>query len=588
MKLLKMGMMGAVVGAGILPLACGADDAPRDPGGYDYYGESFIGFKNSAEAQSEGAEAGVNLNGATGAADGDFDSIGAPPSEGQGGAPNDPLLGGYGGAITDFLPRSIRPRLLDVSPPDPVLENAFVAAGEEPTSTFSIDVDSGSYTLSRAALRGGQLPSRDNVRIEEFLNYFHFHYAAPKEDRPLSVYTEWGDCPWNDKRQLLMLGVQGQEVSLKQQPPLNLVYLLDTSGSMHSAERLPLLKRGFAMMTRMLRKQDRVSIVTYAGSDRVLLEGASGADEEEIFQALESLSAGGSTNGAGGIQRAYEIAEKYFIEGGSNRILLATDGDFNVGISEPDELVEFVSEKRKTGVALSVYGYGIANYRDEVAEQLANNGDGIYFYIDGEEETRRAFGHAMSGSLMTVAKDVKLQVEFNPSFVKGYRLIGYENRVLSNSAFSDGSVDAGEMGAGMSVTALYEVIPANSDEALPSPIPGTENPIPSEGNGAESIDAPSKNDFAMVRIAYKPGGDGENQLESFPVKTAASLAQPSFKFLFAAGVSEFAMELLGSQYLSDSRGSALRKQMEKALVLDKEGAVREAVDMLSMAREAGL
>jgi Ca-activated chloride channel family protein len=324
-------------------------------------------------------------------------------------------------------------------------------------STFSIDADSGSYTLARAAIRDGVLPDPESVRVEEFLNYFHFHYAQPEADIPLAMYTELGACPWNNQHELLLIGIQGQEVDATSAPPANLVYLLDVSGSMSEASKLPLLKRGFRMLTGQLRAQDRVSIVTYAGQESVVLEGVTGDQKDVIDQALAALESGGSTNGEGGIQKAYQLAEKYFMEGATNRVLLATDGDFNVGLSDVDELVDLIATKRETGVFLSVYGFGSAwdggNYQDEVAEQLADNGNGVYFFIDGEEEARRAFIYTLSGSLITVAKDVKIQVEFNPDRVAGYRLIGYENRLLSNNDFSNDGVDAGELGASMSVTA---------------------------------------------------------------------------------------------------------------------------------------
>lgn len=577
----------AVLGFVLAPLACGTDSAPRDPGGGDAYGESYIGYKNSSETREQQSSSGANSGSASGGASASYDSVqgeyGYPGSE----SPPDPggaSLGGYGGSATDLEVKSIRPPQLSM-----VRENPFVAAQEESTSTFSIDVDTGSYTLARASLRDGVRPQPENIRIEEFLNYFHFHYEQPTGDKPLSLYTEWGDCPWNEERKLLMLGVQGQEVALEDQPPLNLVYLLDVSGSMSSELKLPLLKRGFRMLTRLLRPEDRVSIVTYAGANRVVLEGASGKEQKKIDQALADLESGGSTNGAGGIQKAYELAQKHFIKGGSNRVLLATDGDFNVGLSETQELVDFIAQKRDTGVFLSVYGYGTAwdggGYRDEVGEQLADNGNGIYFYIDGEEETRRAFGYAMSGSLMTVAKDVKLQVEFNPELVKGYRLIGYENRVLSNAAFSDDSVDAGELGAGLSVTALYEVIPSDSREALPTALSGTVNSVSGAGSAGQDDEfgAPLPADFAQVRLRFKRSQSDESEAMRVSVNQSSVLPRPSFKFFFAAGLAEFAQQLRGSQYLQRWRSEELSDQIELAFALDREGAVKEVHDLFKSA-----
>jgi Ca-activated chloride channel family protein len=361
--------------------------------------------------------------------------------------------------------------------------------------------------------------------------------------------------------------VQGQEVSLEDQPPANLVYLLDVSGSMNDPLKLPLLKRGFRMLSAQLRPQDRVSIVTYAGADRVILDGVPGSSHEKIDAAIVNLESGGSTNGAGGIQKAYEIAQKHFIRGGTNRVLLATDGDFNVGLSEA--------------------GAPSGNYKDEVGEQLADNGDGIYFYIDGPEETQRAFQHTISGSLMTVAKDVKLQVEFNPTFVKGYRLIGYENRVLSNSAFNDDSVDAGELGAGLSVTALYEIIRSNSAESLPQALEGTEPVVPDAGDGATAAQSGFQpvgaHELAQVRLRYKDSDSTESKAMSEGLLSTRRSDTPSFKLLFAAGISEFAMQLRGSQYLPQVRQSALLDQIEIARVLDREGAVLEAQHLIRSA-----
>jgi len=468
-----------------------------------------------------------------------------------------------------------------------VVENPFWTTSDTAVSTFSIDADSGSYTLARAAIRDGVLPDPKSVRVEEFLNYFHFHYAQPEQDTPLATYTELGACPWNDKHDLLLLGIQGQEVDTTTAPPANLVYLLDVSGSMSSASKLPLLKRGFRMLTRQLRDQDRVSIVTYAGQERVVLEGVTGDKKNVIDEALSELQSGGSTNGEGGIQKAYELAEKYFIDGGTNRVLLATDGDFNVGLSDVDDLVDLIATKRQTGVFLSVYGFGSAwdggNFQDEVAEQLADNGNGVYFYIDGEEEARRAFIYTLSGSLITVAKDVKLQVEFNPTQVAGYRLIGYENRLMSNTDFSNDSADAGELGASMSVTALYELVPPGAEASMPEPIPGTVPEIPEDDPTAEpepDYPAMARSDLAQVRIRYKDSDSDVSQLIVRTGDRAMWRDKSSAKFVFAAGVAEFAMVLRGSQYLPAPRGNAIRDQLLLALPLDGEGAVQEASDLV--------
>ena len=451
-------------------------------------------------------------------------------------------------------------------------------------------MDTGSYTLARASLRDGHLPDPATVRIEEFLNYFHLHYAQPPADQPFALYAEQSVCPWNPDHQLLMLGIQGQEVEFAEQPAANLVFLLDVSGSMSSANKLPLLKKGFRMLVRQLRSQDRVSIVTYAGREAVVLEGVPGSDKETILGALDDLRAGGSTNGAGGIQKAYEIARANYMADGNNRVLLATDGDFNVGLSDTEGLVEFIAEKRDTGVFLSVYGFGTAwdggNYQDEVTEQLADNGNGVYFYIDGPEEARRAFIHTISGSLLTIAKDVKVQVQFNPDHVKAYRLIGYENRVLANQDFSNDAVDAGELGAGMSVTALYEIIPAGSAEAVPEARPGTAPLLEGDESSSDApgLQAVTGTDVAEVRIRYKASDSDESQLLARRYDQSLMRDVPTLKFTFASAVSAFAMLLRGSQYLDADAAAATHGQIEPVLEIDSEGAVLEMSGLFQTAR----
>lgn len=575
-----------------LAAACNRNSGTPDPGGNANYGADYIGYKNSTESILEGADSG-SLTGAT-SGDGSsaFESDGYVDT-GTGGtgyaAGGAAATGGttLGEGGTSYGMQSWTGPERGPTP----AENPFFTASEDSTSTFSIDVDTGSYTLARNAISDGALPDKESVRIEEFLNYFHFHYAEPRDDKPLSLYTEISSCPWNDDREMLLLGVQGEELAVEDQPAMNLVFLLDVSGSMSSSEKLPLLKRGFRMLARQLRPEDRVSIVTYAGNESVVLDGVPGNANERIDQALANLEAGGSTNGEGGIQKAYELAQRHFIEGGTNRVLLGTDGDFNVGLSETSELTEFIAKKRKTGVFLSVYGFGDAhfggNYQDEVAEQLADNGNGVYFFIDSEEEARRAFIHTVSGSLVTVAKDVKLQVEFNPRHVKGYRLIGYENRVLSNSAFSDDSVDAGELGAGLSVTALYEIIPADSNESIPQPEEGTvpDTVLAAEADTSEGEAFPElgAKDYVSVRLRYKLSDSDESDLMTVTRGTDQRRHEPSHKMSFAAGIVEFASLLRGSQYLTRERDGELVDQIARTRSLDREGAIAESQQMLERA-----
>jgi Ca-activated chloride channel family protein len=470
-------------------------------------------------------------------------------------------------------------------------ENPFHLTNEQATSTFAIDVDTGSYTLSRASISAGHLPDPNSVRSEEFLNYFHFHYAEPSGDAPFSLYTELGACPWNDKRKLLMLGIQGQEVALKDQPPANLVFLIDVSGSMNDPAKLPLLKKGFRMLTSQLRAQDRVAIVTYAGHESVALTSTAGDRKDLILAAIDRLESGGSTNGEGGIQKAYELAQQTFLKQGNNRVILATDGDFNVGLRQTDELEAFIATKRATGVYLSVYGFGAAwdggNYKDAVGEQLADNGDGIYFYVDSPEEARRAFLESVSGSLLTVAKDVKLQVELNPAYVKAYRLIGYENRVLDNDAFNDDSADGGELGAGLSVTALFELILANTEDQVPSPLAGSVPELLSsesaDAGNAETLASFGGDDWIEVRLRYKAPGTSTSKLmqNRYGQEIAPEASTP--KFLFAAGVSELAMQLRRSQYLPVQRQRALLEQLALAKPLDRDGAIEELIQLAQQA-----
>jgi Ca-activated chloride channel family protein len=484
----------------------------------------------------------------------------------------------------------------DAAASAPVLpENPFQRTSESAASSFAIDVDTGSYTLSRASINAGHRPDPKSVRIEEFLNYFHFHYAQPKADVPFSLYTELGACPWNAERKLLLLGIQGQEVELKDQPPANLVFLIDVSGSMASPERLPLLKKGFRMLAAQLRAQDRVSIVTYAGRPAVVLTATPGDQKQTILAAISALESGGSTNGQGGIQKAYEIAQEHFIKDGNNRVLLATDGDFNVGLSQTSALVDFISEKRKTGVYLSVYGFGAAwnggNYKDEVGEQLADHGDGVYFYIDSQEEARRAFLESVSGSLLTVAKDVKVQVEMNPLLVEAYRLIGYENRVITNAAFSNDKVDGGELGAGLSVTALFEIIPAGTSVQVPAPRPGSVPVLAGADAGAEEpaerFDPVQGENLVEVRVRYKEGLERRSALVRGRYTRSIERAQPSAKFHFAASVGELAMQLRGSQYLGVWRTRELLDQIAQTRPLDREGAIEELFELAKSVQALG-
>ncbi|MDE6421235.1 MAG: VWA domain-containing protein, partial [Lachnospiraceae bacterium] len=341
-----------------------------------------------------------------------------------------------------------------------ITENAFVSVREQPLSTFSADVDTASYSYLRRMIESGwssEWFSKDSVRIEEMLNYFSYDYHGPRAGEPFGVNTEIAACPWNEESYLLQIGLQTEAIDFSDAPPSNLVFLIDVSGSMYDEDKLPLLQQSFAMLASNLTARDRVSIVTYAGEDEVVLTGAKGSETDRIVNALNALEASGSTNGSAGIMTAYSIAQDYFIEGGNNRIILATDGDLNVGLTSVEELENLVETERRSGVFLTVLGFGMGNLKDNRMETLADKGNGNYAYIDSLSEARKVLVEELGATLVTVAKDVKLQVEFNSDIVSEYRLIGYENRALAAQDFSDDTKDAGEIGAGHSVTALYEV-----------------------------------------------------------------------------------------------------------------------------------
>lgn len=422
-----------------------------------------------------------------------------------------------------------------------ITENRFLSTLTNPLSTFSADVDTASYSNIRRYIEDRELPPADAVRIEELLNYFTYDYPEPNGDEPFSVTTEVSSCPWNADSLLLLVGMQAEKLDADSMPDSNLVFLIDVSGSMDSYDKLPLVKEAFMLLTEQLDENDRISIVTYASSDRVVLEGATGNDKQAISDAIYMLDAGGSTAGSAGITTAYEIAEKYFIEGGNNRIILATDGDLNVGPSSEGELTRLVEKKRENGVFLSVMGFGTGNIKDNKMEALADNGNGSYHYIDSVSEARRVLIEEMGGTLFTVAKDVKFQVEFNPSVLKGYRLIGYENRVMADSDFNDDTKDAGEIGAGHRVTVLYEIVPVDSAMDIEAP---ELTYTATEGTGS--------NDYLTVKVRYKEPNGSTSMLLTYPVGQEFYTEQPSDNFVFASSVALYGMLLRDSQYCGDA------------------------------------
>lgn len=424
-----------------------------------------------------------------------------------------------------------------------IAENSIKSVKNYPISTFSADVDTASYSNVRRMINSGGEVVPDAVRIEEMINYFSYDYEKPTTNQPFSINTELSDCPWNENAKLLLVGLQAKEIDMDDRPSSNLVFLLDVSGSMYSEDKLPLMQKAFIMLTENLNQNDRISIVTYAGQESVVIEGARGDETMKIVSALEDLTAGGSTAGAAGIKKAYELANKYFIEGGNNRVILATDGDLNVGISSEGELKRLVEEKRETGVYLSVLGFGTGNIKDNKMETLADNGNGNYSYIDSILEAKKVLVEEMGGTLYTVAKDVKLQVEFNPAHLKGYRLIGYENRMLNTEDFEDDTKDAGEIGAGHRVTALYELIEVSSDQEV------AETELKYQ---PETTFTDDNNEWLTVSIRYKEPDQDTSQLLSVSVDESDYTPEMSDNLLFASSVAAFGMLLRDS----DWKGSA--------------------------------
>jgi Ca-activated chloride channel family protein len=455
-------------------------------------------------------------------------------------------------------------------------ENPFFETSRAPLSTFSIDVDTASYSNVRRFLNNGQMPPKDSVRIEELINYFEYDYPQPVGSVPFSVNTEVAVCPWNTKNRLVQIGLQGRRVSLDNTPATNLVFLLDVSGSMNAPDKLPLLKEGLRIMVNQLKPQDRVAIAVYAGSSGLVLPSTPVSEKGEILAALDNLEAGGSTNGGQGIQLAYTVAANNFIRGGNNRVILATDGDFNVGLTGDDALVKLIEQKRESGIFLSVLGFGTGNLNDSMMEKLSNKGNGNYAYIDSRDEARRALGEQVAGTLYTIAKDVKIQVEFNPAKVAGYRLIGYENRLLADKDFNDDTKDAGEIGAGHSVTALYEIVPVGQKV---------------DNGGIElkySKYEPSGTNFgsemATVKLRYKePAGDESKLLTMGVLDNARSVESASENLKFVAAVAQFGLVLRDSRYKGSSNFGSVIQLANNSLGVDARERRTEFLDMVNRA-----
>jgi len=451
-----------------------------------------------------------------------------------------------------------------------ISESGFLSVARSPLSTFGADVDTASYSNMRRFVKSGYgLYDFENValRTEELINYFNYNYDAPRKGEKFSVVTSVSDCPWNKKNKLMILGINTKTLTEGKRPDSNIVFLIDVSGSMNSQDKLPLLKDSMKLLVENLTKNDRVSIVTYASGTGVVLDSVHGNETKKINKAFESLKASGSTNGEGGIELAYEIAEKNFIEGGNNRIILATDGDFNVGKHRGDELKELISEKKESGVFLSILGFGTGNYNDVTGETLADSGNGNYSYIDCLTEAKKVLVDEMSSTLYTVAKDTKFQVEFNPALVSKYRLIGYENRALEAEDFTDDTKDGGELGAGHQVTVIYELELENDDTNIAYPLKYQDTP--NKATVVKSID-----EWCTLSIAYKDPDKDESKYLSFPVGRNNYTSAPSDDFILATSVAEYAMALNGSDYLVDmTREEALNQAIKNVKKLNADDEI---------------
>ena len=464
-----------------------------------------------------------------------------------------------------------------------VNENGYKNVRNNPLSTFSIDVDNASYSNIRRFINSGSMPPADAVRIEEMINYFKYDYPEPRGEHPFSVYTELAECPWNTKHLLLQVGLRGKSIDKTSLPPSNLVFLIDVSGSMNSPNKLPLLKSAFGLLVNELRPQDHVAIVVYAGAAGLVLESTPGNKKELIMSAIDNLEAGGSTAGGEGLKLAYKEAEKNFMKGGNNRIILATDGDFNVGESSNGGMERLVEEKRGLGVFITVLGFGMGNYKDDKMEIIADKGNGNYSYIDNLQEARRVLVREFGGTLFTIAKDVKFQMEFNPAKVDSYRLIGYENRLLNDEDFNDDTKDAGEMGSGHMVTALYEIVPAGSGEKIPSIDPlkyQTSEKIRQENFSDELL---------TIKVRYKQPDGSTSKLLEKPVRgNRTSIEEVSDNIRFAAAVVEFGMILRESEFKGTSTLDDAAKLAKTAKGEDEDGYRGELIRLINTVKDMRL
>jgi len=461
---------------------------------------------------------------------------------------------------------------------DRIHDNAFKLVRQDPLSTFSIDVDTASYANVRRFLNQNQLPPPDAVRIEELVNYFRYDYAQPKAEHPFSVSVDLAQCPWAPTHRLARVALKGREPDLARRPASNLVFLLDVSGSMGDANKLPLVKRSMKLMVDHLGENDRVAIVVYAGASGLVLPSTTCDRKKQVLAALDRLSAGGSTNGGAGIQLAYQTAVDNFIKGGTNRVILATDGDFNVGVSDRGRLTRLIEKKAKSGVFLTVLGFGQGNLQDATMEELSGKGNGTYAYIDSIREARKVLVEQIGGTLLTIAKDVKIQVEFNPARIGAYRLIGYENRVLRNQDFNDDKKDAGEIGAGLTVTAFYEVVP----RGVKIDIPGVD---PLKYQATALADAAISDEAMTVKLRYKlPDGDTSTLITAAVKDEPRSIKDVSDDYVFATAVAAFGMVLRDSPYKGSANLALVEELARTGARRDPGGYRKEFLELVRKAR----
>ncbi len=463
---------------------------------------------------------------------------------------------------------------------DHIAENRFLKATDNPLSTFSIDVDAASYSNVRRFLNQGQLPPAGAVRIEEMVNYFKYEYPQPQDGQPFSINTEIADAPWNRDHKLVLIGMQGKKIPTDKLPASNLVFLIDVSGSMEAPNKLTLVKASMKMLVDQLREQDKVSIVVYAGAAGLVLPPTGGDNKTKIKEAIDNLGAGGSTAGGAGIKLAYKTAKEFFVKNGNNRVILCTDGDFNIGASSDDEMERLIEEERKSGVFLTVLGYGMGNYKDNKMQKLADKGNGNHAYIDGMSEAKKVLVNEFGGTLFTIAKDVKLQIEFNPAKVQGYRLIGYENRMLAKEDFNDDKKDAGELGSGHTVTALYEIIPVG----IKSEFLKSVDALKYQSKIEPLSKSAHTDELVTVKFRYKaPDGDVSKLIEHAVKDKQVALMNTSDNFRFAAAVAEFGMLLRNSEFKSQASFENVLNMAKKAKGEDEEGYRAEFIRMVDTA-----